>query len=71
MADVRRCEKCRYAVTYIGAYTGTHFIECSLEAKMVETATLEQLDEMIKHPERRPCTYKKGTPKDGGVTFDD
>lgn len=66
-----KCTSCKNAVESVGAYTGTHYIECSFEIKFAETATLEELRERIEHPELNPCHYCKGTPSDGGITFDD
>lgn len=68
---MRNCGKCKNAVIYKGAHTGTCYIECSIRNAMAENASLAELREMIKHPEKKPCTFEMGTPKDGGVTYDD
>lgn len=73
---VGRCAKCKNAVSFIGAYTGTHFIECKFEIEIADNATSEQLLQWINHPETEPkredyCKYHTGKPADGGITFDD
>ena len=71
-----KCERCKNAVTQIGAYTGTCYIECKFEQEIATNATSEMLKEWIKNPEKMPkkedyCKYCKGTPLDGGITYDD
>lgn len=63
------CTKCKHGVLLIGAYTGTHFVECKFEQDACERAkTLEELDALSKMD---LCKYEKGIAIDGGVTFDD
>ena len=66
-----KCLSCKNAIKLIGAYTGTHYIECKLESEYAENATLEQLRAAIENPGIVPCKYCKGKPENGGVTFDD
>lgn len=66
-----KCMNCKNAIELVGAYTGTHYIECRFEKEFAEHASLEELERMILHPEERPCEYIKGSPTDGGITFDD
>lgn len=68
---MKNCINCKNAVTFIGAYTGTHYIECQLERERAENMTLEELKYAIAHPEEQKCEFVKGKPQNGGVTFDD
>ena len=72
----QRCTKCKNAITMVGAYTGTGYIECRFEKEIAEKATDAELLGWIKNPATRPtekdyCQYKSGKPVNGGVTFDD
>lgn len=66
-----KCESCRNAILYTGAYTNTCYLECRLEQEDAEKMTLEELKYALKHPEIKRCEYVEGKPQDGGVTFDD
>ena len=69
------CERCANAVCKTGAYTGTQFIECGLSPH--EEYYLNHPDELdwaIKRPEeaeKKYCSFRKGVPQNGRLTFDD
>ena len=69
------CEHCANAVCKTGAYSGTQFIECGLcPDEEYYLNHLDELDWAIKHPEeaeKKYCSFRKGIPQNGGVTFDD
>ena len=69
------CEHCANAVCKPGAYTGTQFIECRLcPDEEYYRNHLDELNWAIKHPEeaeKKYCSFRKGIPQNGGVTFDD
>lgn len=71
MSRCKNCESCKNAIISTGAHTGAKYLECGLEKTFAETASLEELLKLIEHPELKPCEYCKGTPADGGVTYDD
>lgn len=68
----KECNSCANAKLYKGAYTGTCYIECGNIPDVKEMSKEELLDR-IKNPQnyKIECTYKKGNPKDCGITFDD
>lgn len=63
------CTKCKYGVLLVGAYTGTHYVECKFEQEACEKANT--LEELRKLASIDLCQYKKGKAIDGGVTYDD
>lgn len=66
-----KCEKCKHCVITIGGYDGSSFLECKLQREQARKATQAELLEFIKHPEKRICTFERGKPVDGGVSYDD
>ena len=66
------CSNCANAKLFKGAYTGTYYLECGNTPDVTKMTQAELLDR-IKNPQKYEdeCVYKKGTPKDCGVTFDD
>ena len=67
------CNSCANAKLYRGAYTGTYYIECGNKPDVKEMSDTELFDR-IRNPQKykeKECIYKKGTPKDCGVTYDD
>lgn len=68
---MKDCMHCKHYEFYKGAYTGTIYYECALKRKHAENLTMDEMLEMIKHPEKQPCNYESGKPVDRGVTYDD
>ena len=71
MDRCRDCGNCGNAILLKGAYTGDMYLECLLAQEFARTATDEELEEVIKNPEKSPCMYIKGNPKYAGITYDD
>ena len=68
----KECSTCANANLYKGAYTGSYYIECG-NAPDVSKMSKEELFDRALNPQKyeNECVYKKGNPKDCGVTFDD
>ena len=67
------CNSCANAKLFKGAYTGTCYIECG-NVPDVSKMSKEELRDRALNPQKykeKECIYKKGKPKDCGVTFDD
>ena len=68
---MKDCMHCKHYGFYKGAYTGTIYYECELKREHAENLTMEEMLDVIKHPEKQPCIYENGKPVDMGVTYDD
>lgn len=67
----KECMTCKNAVLLTGGMTGTQYLECNLVQKLAKMASYEELMWYHDNPEELPCKYVYGTPRDGGITYDD
>lgn len=67
------CNTCAYAKLFKGAYTNSYYLECG-NVPNTSNMSMEELYDRCKNPQKykdKECVYKKGNPKDCGVTYDD
>ena len=67
------CSSCANAKLFKGAFSGACYLECG---NIPDTSKMgiEELRDRCVSPQKykgKECVYKKGTPMDCGVTYDD